>query len=107
MIMNGLAKRNLASEGPDGVLKVPQWVSGQVQLGQLLGMADGLTNYVSCRLDCQDSPMVLKCVPYGRLEDVMPYLGRRAIENKSVLGNSNTDAERQRIGGELRRRLFG
>jgi proline dehydrogenase len=65
-------------------------------------MADKLTNYVSSRLDCEDAPMVLKCVPYGRLEDVsahffgsrqgltleqvMPYLGRRAIENKSVLG---------------------
>jgi len=55
----------------------------------------------------------------------MPYLGRRAIENKSVLGqysstrhilypldthmpsgNSNTDVERQRIANELKRRLF-
>jgi proline dehydrogenase len=76
IVMNGLVKRGLASEdtSKDSVLKVPQWVSGQVQLGQLLGMADDLTNYVSCRLDCEDAPMVLKCVPYGKLEDVSAQL---------------------------------
>jgi proline dehydrogenase len=39
VVMNGLVKRGLVSEEPGnaGVLKVPQWVSGQVQLGQLLG----------------------------------------------------------------------
>ncbi len=35
--MDGLVKRGLASEGQNGVIKVPQWVAGQVQLGQLLG----------------------------------------------------------------------
>ncbi|KAG8820957.1 hypothetical protein FRC17_009961 [Serendipita sp. 399] len=88
------------------VVKVPPSVSAQVMIGQLLGMADELTSYVSSRLSSPDSPIVLKCIPYGKLEDVMPYLGRRAIENKSVLGNSNTSVERQRISQELRRRLF-
>jgi len=41
IVMNGLVKRGLASEdtSKDSVLKVPHWVSGQVQLGQLLGNA--------------------------------------------------------------------
>ena len=91
VVMNGLVKRGLVSEGSSksDALKVPRWVSGQVQLGQLLGntfrgllgelpltmsysagMADELTNYIACRLDCEGAPMVLKCVPYGKLEDV-------------------------------------
>jgi proline dehydrogenase len=39
-VMNGLVKRGLASENTSkgSVLKVAQWVSGQVQLGQLLGI---------------------------------------------------------------------
>ena len=38
---------------------------------------------------------------------VMPYLSRRAIENKSVLGGGAAAHERQRAGKEIRRRLFG
>lgn len=106
VIIDGIVKRGLASRVTDGVVTVPLDVSSRVQIGQLFGMADELTNYVSSRLDCPNSPMVLKCVPYGTLEDVMPYLSRRAIENKSVLGNSNTTIERQRVARELRRRLF-
>ena len=38
----------------------------------------------------------------------MPYLSRRAIENKSVLsGEGGAIAERRRVGAEIRRRLFG
>jgi proline dehydrogenase len=46
-------------------------------------------------------------VPYGELSEVMPYLGRRAIENKSVLGGPGGAAEeRRRVGRELWKRIL-
>ncbi|KAF8170360.1 FAD-linked oxidoreductase [Pholiota molesta] len=50
---------------------------------------------------------VLKYVPYGALAEVMPYLSRRAIENKSVLGEGAARRERQRAAQEIRKRIFG
>ena len=48
-----------------------------------------------------------RCIPYGKLGDVMPYLGRRAIENKSVLGGPDgASAERRRVGKEIKRRML-
>ena len=37
----------------------------------------------------------------------MPYLGRRAIENKSVLGNGGAADERKRAAKAIYSRLFG
>lgn len=37
----------------------------------------------------------------------MPYLSRRAIENKSMLGEGGAVRERRRAGAEIRKRLFG
>ena len=37
----------------------------------------------------------------------MPYLGRRAIENKSVLGNGVAQEERRQAGSEIMKRIFG
>lgn len=38
----------------------------------------------------------------------MPFLGRRAIENKSLMsGDHGAAAERKRVGQEIWRRLFG
>ena len=48
-----------------------------------------------------------RCVPYGALAEVMPYLSRRAIENKSVLGEGVAARERMRAGREIRRRMGG
>jgi len=39
-------------------------------------------------------------------EKVMPYLSRRAMENKSVLGDGAALAELRRIGSEIHRRIF-
>lgn len=42
---------------------------------------------------------------YGGLRDVLPYLGRRAIENKAILsGEGGAKAEKARIVKELKRR---
>lgn len=38
---------------------------------------------------------------------VMPYLSRRAIENKSVLGNGTAAEERKRAWAEIKKKLLG
>ena len=76
-----------------------------VQYGQLLGMADG----VSCRLlqlkDGKDSasPAVYKCLSWGTLSDCTSYLLRRAVENKDAV--LRTKAEYLALRSEVWRRL--
>ncbi|KAG8524410.1 Hydroxyproline dehydrogenase [Galemys pyrenaicus] len=48
---------------------------------------------------------VYKSIPYGSLEEVIPYLIRRAQENRSVLRGARR--ERELLSQELRRRLLG
>jgi hypothetical protein len=48
--------------------------------------------------------VVVKYVPYGPLKDVMPYLVRRAEENRGMLGGSTL--EREALLGELKRRIL-
>lgn len=90
-------------------------------------MTDALTNYIVDRTR-SSSPFMLKYVPYGALVEVchllgshnhcstqcrlsllqvMPYLSRRAIENRSVLGSGAADEERRVAGQEIRKRIFG
>ena len=89
-------------------------------------MTDALTNYIVDRTR-SSSPFILKYVPYGALVEVclqrfstlhgrsltslflqvMPYLSRRAIENKSVLGNGTAREERIRARKAIIGRLFG
>ena len=44
-----------------------------------------------------------KYVPYGPVEEVMPYLSRRATENKGML--SKVKKEKRMLRAELSRRL--
>ena len=45
-----------------------------------------------------------KYVPFGEVEQVIPYLVRRAQENSSVLGG--VEKEKKMVAAEVRRRLL-
>ncbi|XP_043086872.1 hydroxyproline dehydrogenase isoform X2 [Puntigrus tetrazona] len=72
--------------------------AGAVCFGQLLGMCD----HVSLTL-AQQGFSVYKSVPYGSVEDTLPYLVRRAQENRTVLQGIRKERDLLRL--ELRRRL--
>ncbi|XP_051959109.1 hydroxyproline dehydrogenase [Xyrauchen texanus] len=69
-----------------------------VCFGQLLGMCD----HVSLTL-AQHGFSVYKSVPYGSVDDTLPYLLRRAQENRTVL--QGIRKERDLLRQEIRRRI--
>ncbi|CAG5125821.1 unnamed protein product [Candidula unifasciata] len=69
-----------------------------VLFGQLYGMAD----HVSFTLGNQGY-RVYKSVPYGPVQETLPYLARRAQENKAILVNARR--ERQLVAKALLDRL--
>ncbi|KAI4897524.1 hypothetical protein NFI96_018360 [Prochilodus magdalenae] len=71
---------------------------GSVCFGQLLGMCD----HVSLTL-AQQGFSVYKSVPYGSVDDTVPYLVRRAQENRTVL--QGIRKERDLLRQEVRRRV--
>jgi proline dehydrogenase len=126
LIANSLVENDLAERNEEGRLVTKPGVRGRVCTGQLFGksllkprrfaedtdricfagMSDNLTEAVAAKFEVKGAPMVLKYLPYGSLKEVLPYLGRRAIENKSMLnGEGGASYERNRVMGEIRRRL--
>lgn len=68
-----------------------------IYFAQLLGMSDNISyNLANAGYN------VAKYVPYGPVEAVMPYLFRRADENKSIAGQSSR--EFTLVSNELKRR---
>ncbi|KZT08997.1 FAD-linked oxidoreductase [Laetiporus sulphureus 93-53] len=106
LILDQLLKLGIARKDETGTVAMPVETTERVAIGQLYGMCDALSNSLVERTRC-DSPFVLKYLPYGALAEVMPYLSRRAIENKTVLGNGGAAEERKRAGAEIWARLFG
>ena len=72
-----------------------------VYFGQLLGMADHLTFILAAK-----KFQAYKYIPYGPVNEVMPYLIRRTQENSTLLGTPAVVEERKMIAKELRRRVF-
>ena len=76
-----------------------------VYFAQLLGMHD----HVSYTL-AKEEYLIGKYIPYGPVEDVVPYLLRRAIENRDVLGGPNDGSnklnDRTIIWMEISRRFW-
>jgi proline dehydrogenase len=58
----------------------------RIWFAQLLGMSDNIS-YNLAKLGYN----VAKYVPYGPIDAVMPYLFRRAEENKSIAGQSSRE----------------
>ncbi|KAF9918686.1 hypothetical protein FBU30_011324 [Linnemannia zychae] len=72
--------------------------SGLVMFGQLMGMCDQISYTLG-----QHGYGIFKYVPYGPIQEVIPYLIRRAQENASVLGG--VAIERNLLWEELRSRF--
>ena len=70
-----------------------------VVIAQIYGMA----GYISTKL-AATGMIVYNSVPYGSLMDVLPYLSRRAAENRSVL--QGTRRERLLLSRQLRDRCL-
>jgi proline dehydrogenase len=72
--------------------------SNKVHFAQLLGMSDNLSFPLG-----NHGYSVFKYVPYGKVEEAIPYLLRRAAENRDVLKGNKI--ELQLIYQEIARRL--
>ncbi|TSK14502.1 Hydroxyproline dehydrogenase [Bagarius yarrelli] len=96
----------VATHNEESVRKAVTWMTelgiardgGSVSFGQLLGMCD----HVSLTL-AQQGFSVYKSVPYGSVDDTLPYLVRRAQENRTVL--QGIRKERDLLRQELFRRI--
>nr|AGT02657.1 proline dehydrogenase [Crithidia acanthocephali] len=79
------------------VLKQPE-IQSRVYFGQLFGMRDNLTVPLA-----KAGFHVYKYVPYGPVRETIHYLGRRAVENSSILTNGG-NSETNMMKKELKRR---
>ncbi len=74
--------------------------SDLVYFSQLYGMSDSISYNLA-----NAGYRVVKYVPYGPVEKVMPYLSRRAAENSSIAGQSSREFEL--VKKEMKRRRLG
>ncbi|ORY93622.1 FAD-linked oxidoreductase-like protein [Syncephalastrum racemosum] len=74
--------------------------AGVVHFGQLFGMQDQISYTLG-----KYNYSIYKYLPYGKIEEVMPYLLRRAQENSSIMGG--VGKEITLMWSEVKERLFG
>ncbi|KXG48025.1 Proline dehydrogenase [Penicillium griseofulvum] len=100
----GMARR----QGESNRLVVSGEIAGSIAFAQLYGMKDDLTNKITGSVTTEGGfPLVVKSMSYGDLKECLPFLTRRATENKAVLaGRGGAIAERVRLGREIRSRLL-
>ena len=79
------------------ILGIPR-ESGNVYFGQLFGMRDHLSFPLG-----QAGYSAYKCIHFGPMNDVLPYLSRRCQENRSLL--DGVKEERAIVKKELFRRI--
>lgn len=72
--------------------------SGVVHFGQLFGMQDQISYSLG-----KNGYSIYKYLPYGMIDEVIPYLLRRAQENQSVMGG--VSKEREMMWKELKDRI--
>ncbi|KAL4967063.1 FAD-linked oxidoreductase-like protein [Aspergillus stella-maris] len=103
-----LEKHGLAKRDSDDRLVLCGQAAGSIAFAQLYGMKDDLTNAITSSVAAPGGfPLVVKSMSYGELKECLPFLARRATENKAVLeGRGGALAERVRLGREIRRRLL-
>merc|ERR1712032_458952 len=73
-----------------------------VLFGQLLGMAEAASFSLA-----KQGYKVFKYMPYGPLDEVVPYLLRRTQENSTLLGSPGVKTETCMLAEEACRRLTG
>jgi proline dehydrogenase len=107
-ILEELVKKGLGvvDKVQEDAVRIPLEVGERIAFGQLYGMSDALTNYLVGRTQCE-RPCVIKYVPFGTLLQVMPYLSRRAVENKSVLGAGGAVRERKEAAALIWKKMKG
>ncbi|KAJ7596517.1 FAD-linked oxidoreductase-like protein [Mycena floridula] len=109
LILDELVRQGLAAltDGPKGPLySLDENVTERITMGQLFGMTETLSDYLVDRMQTRD-PIIIKYVPYGALSEVMPYLSRRAIENKSILGDGAAAEERRLAAESIKKWVLG
>lgn len=72
--------------------------SPKIQFAQLYGMGDSMSLVLS-----SNGFNISKYIPFGPLREVMPYLGRRILENGDML--NGTTSEIQKMEKEIKRRF--
>ncbi|KAL7760751.1 hypothetical protein ACKLNR_007286 [Fusarium oxysporum f. sp. zingiberi] len=103
-----LEESNLAKHrSSDNMLVVPDEIAGSIAFAQIYGMKDDLTNRITGSITTEKGfPLVVKSMSYGDLKECLPFLARRATENKAVLeGRGGAASERARLGNEISKRL--
>ncbi|KAG2173307.1 hypothetical protein INT43_004681 [Umbelopsis isabellina] len=76
--------------------------TGVVTFGQLYGMQDQISYCLG-----KNGYPIYKYLPYGQIQEVIPYLIRRAQENSAILGGGAVAMERQLMWDETKTRIIG